>query len=151
MKYLFILTFIAFVLQSCTEKVPEKKKDKSKTKSSIVTQEKPIDFSEKGKTEVIDNLYIEYYPGGKRRIKFQGKQDVNKQRDGVWLHFSYEGTELSMTTFDHGKKHGRSLVKYPNGNIHYLGEYKNDLPVGIWQTYTNEGVSSEKDYGSTGE
>ena len=151
MKYFIVLTLITFTIFSCTEKTPVQENSTTPNKSSIIEQDKPIDLSEKGETEIIENLYIEYYPGGKKRIKFQGKQDVNKLRDGVWLHFSYEGEELSMTTFDHGKKQGPSLVKYPNGNVHYLGEYKNDKPFGIWQTYTIEGVATEKDFGSGGE
>ena len=141
------------MLISCTETkssdVNEVNKE-AKT-SEIADKEKAIDFSETGENEVIDNLYIEYYPGKKKRIKFQGKQDVNKLRDGVWLHFSYEGNELSMTTYIHGKKEGPTMVKYPNGNIHYIGQYKNNKAVGNWTTYTIDGASSDKDFGPTGE
>lgn len=153
MRYLIIFTFLSSLLISCTEtdKLDKKHEVKTTETSKTVSKEQPIDFSETGITEVIDNLYIEYYPGKKKRIKFQGRQDVNKLRDGVWLHFSYEGSELSMTTFDHGKKDGPTLVKYPNGNIHYIGQYKNDKAVDIWTTYTIDGVSSDKDFGPTGE
>jgi antitoxin component YwqK of YwqJK toxin-antitoxin module len=153
MRYLFIFAILFVILQSCSEAESTKNKKEipaTEGKSSI-KENVPLDLSEKGETEIIDNLYIEYYPGEKKRIKFQGKQDVNKLRDGVWLHFSYEGTELSMTTFDHGKKAGPTMVKYPNGNIHYIGQYKNDKAVGVWTTYTIDGVSSDKDFGTSGE
>ena len=152
MKYLILFTFLTTALFSCTETNKSDQENEAKTNDTpkTVKEEEVIDFTEKGITEVIDNLYIEYYPGKKKRIKIQGKQDANKLRDGVWLHFSYEGNELSMTTFDHGKKDGPTLVKYPNGNIHYIGQYKNNKAVGIWTTYTIEGVSSDKDFGPTG-
>jgi antitoxin component YwqK of YwqJK toxin-antitoxin module len=39
-------------------------------------------------------------------------------------------------------------VKYPNGAIHYRGEYKNDQMVGLWTTFNEKGeVETEKDYG----
>lgn len=153
MRYLIVFALLSMILQSCSETENEKKIEEAPSaESAINTDNKaPLDLSQKGETEVIDNLYIEYYPGKKKRIKIQGKQDVNKLRDGVWLHFSYEGEELSMTSFDHGKKDGPTMVKYPNGNIHYIGQYKNDKAVDVWTTYTIEGVSSDKDFGTAGE
>ncbi len=45
-------------------------------------------------------------------------------------------------------REGFSLVKYPNGAMHYRGEYRNDQMVGVWTTYDEKGkVISEKDYG----
>ena len=93
------------------------------------------------------NLFTEYYPG-KKDIKFQGTQDEEGKRHGKWLFFSEDGEELSMTMYSHGKKHGHSIVKYPNGTIRYTGEYADDQPVGIWKTYSTSGeMTNQKDYG----
>ena len=52
-----------------------------------------------------------------------------------------------MTNYENGVKQGHSIVKYPNGGIHYKGEYKDDKPVGVWKTYDNAGkILSVKDY-----
>lgn len=98
--------------------------------------------------EVKNNIFTEYYPG-KKAIKFQGPQDPEGNRHGAWLFFSEEGLELSMTVYQHGKKHGHTIVKYPNGMIRYTGEYYDDKQVGVWKTYSITGeLTSERDFGS---
>ena len=97
--------------------------------------------------EVKDGVFTEWYPG-KKSIKFQGGQDELGNRDGKWSFYAENGTELSFTLYNHGKKEGFSLVKYPNGRIHYRGEYQNDKMIGLWSTYDEKGkLISEKEYG----
>ncbi len=97
--------------------------------------------------EVKNGIFTEWYPG-KKQIKFKGGQDELGNRDGKWSFYDENGTELSFTLFSHGKKEGFSLVKYPNGNIRYVGEYQNDKMVGIWTTYDQKGNKiSEKNWG----
>jgi len=98
--------------------------------------------------EVKDGMYREYYPG-KKQLKFEGMQDENKQRHGKWSFFNEKGVEITVSYYEHGKKHGHSIVKYPNGAVYYYGEYDNDKMVGIWKTYDEKGkLIEEKDYGS---
>lgn len=97
--------------------------------------------------EVINGVYHEWYPG-KKQIKYKGGQDEKKQRNGVWTFYSENGNELSVTVYEHGIRQGFTVVKYPNGALHYRGEYKNDKPVGIWTTYDEKGkMLSEKNFG----
>ncbi len=97
--------------------------------------------------EVKHGVYSEWYPG-KKQLKFQGSIDKKGNRDGQWVFFSPEGNELSTSVYDHGKREGFSVVKYPNGALHYRGEYRNDAMVGLWTTYDEKGkVLNEKDYG----
>ncbi len=97
--------------------------------------------------EVKYGVYSEWYPG-KKQLKFQGSIDKKGNRDGQWVFFSPEGNELSTSVYDHGKREGFSVVKYPNGALHYRGEYRNDAMVGIWTTFDEKGkVLNEKDYG----
>ena len=97
--------------------------------------------------EVKDGVFTEWYPG-KKQIKFQGGQDELGNRDGKWTFYAENGIELSFTIYDHGKKEGFSLVKYPNGRIHYRGEYQNDEMIGLWSTYDEKGnLITEKEYG----
>ena len=96
---------------------------------------------------VKDGIFTEWYPG-KKKIKYQGGQDELGNRDGKWVFYDEKGSEISYTLFNKGKKDGFSLVKYPNGNIHYTGEYQNDKMVGVWTTYDTEGnILSKKDFG----
>ena len=97
--------------------------------------------------EVKDGVFTEWYPG-KKQIKFQWGQDELGNRDGKWTFYAENGIELSFTLYDHGKKEGFSLVKYPNGRIHYRGEYQNDEMIGLWSTYDEKGnLITEKEYG----
>lgn len=89
-------------------------------------------------TEIKDGTFTQYYPGGKK-VKFQGQQDSEGLRHGIWYFYDERGNQISMTDYKHGKKHGVSMKKFPNGSIHYTGEYENDVQVGIWKTYDNQG------------
>ena len=88
--------------------------------------------------EIKDGQYSEWYPG-KKQLKFRGSLDSLQQRDGKWEFYSERGLVLSMTEYSHGKRNGFSIVKYPNGRIHYRGEYLNDEQVGRWTTYDTLG------------
>ncbi len=154
MKHLiYFLVFLGAI--SCQQKVEKKEDSKeTKTKTEVKIQEEatsPVNdkLAEKGKVEIEGNLYREYYANS-TVIKFQGPQDEEGKRNGTWSYFSPEGVELSMTTYEHGKKHGQSIVKYPSGAIFYLGEYENDQQIGVWKTYAEDGtLKTVKDYGSS--
>lgn len=138
MKKIFIFITLIVPFVSCKEEVKQEKKK--------VEEVAPIIELEEDLIEIKDNIYTEYYPG-KKAIKFRGEQDEKGLRNGVWLFYSEKGEELSMTNYEHGIKEGHSMVKYPNGAIHYTGEYKEDKPIGVWKTYDPSGkLSSTKDY-----
>ncbi len=145
MRYI-CYTLLVFSLLSCgskeTENVTSDKESVNPTPEII----EPI-IDKEDLVEIKGNTYTEYYPG-KENIRFQGPQDEEGNRHGKWLFFSETGEELSMTMYEHGKKHGHSIVKYPNGVLRYTGEYADDQPVGIWKTYnTNGEMTNVKDYG----
>lgn len=131
MKYLSVL-FIVSILFSCSVD-EEPKKAKEETLEDLI--------------EIKNGMYTEWYPG-KKQIKYKGGQDEKQLRDGIWTFYLENGRENSVTMYSHGKKEGYTVVKHPNGAIHYRGEYKNDLPVGVWTTYNEKGeMISEKDFG----
>jgi antitoxin component YwqK of YwqJK toxin-antitoxin module len=131
MKKIVFLLATLFLISAC-ENNPEKKNEN-------IPKEKLV--------EVKDGVFTEWYPG-KKQIKFQGGQDELGNRDGKWTFYAENGTELSYTQFSGGKKDGYSLVKYPNGNIHYTGEYQNDEMVGVWSTFDEKGnLLTKKEYG----
>ncbi|MFM7596010.1 MAG: toxin-antitoxin system YwqK family antitoxin [Flavobacteriales bacterium] len=127
---IIVPVFFALVLAACTTKEPTKKH---------VNAEKLI--------EVKNGVYSEWYPG-KKQLKFHGSIDKKGNRQGKWVFYSEQGNEQSITVYNKGLREGFSLVKYPNGAMHYRGEYRNDQMVGVWTTYNEKGkVISEKDYG----
>lgn len=143
MKTNFLVIALIALLVSCseTEEKDKKLEEPQETESPIEIEEDLI--------EIKDNIFTEYYPG-KKTIKIRGEQDKNGFRHGIWLFYSEQGVELSMTNYEHGIKEGHSIVKYSNGSIHYTGKYHNDKPVGIWKTYDISGkLVSTKDYDQT--
>ena len=133
MKFLFIISTIIIILFSCSSNETARKK-----KTATQEIENLVDIK--------DGIFTEYYPG-KKQIKFQGPQDENGARDGKWTFYSEKGFELGISNYTHGKKDGVSIVKYPNGVLHYFGEYANDEMIGTWKTYDQQGkIVSEKDY-----
>ena len=123
MKYL--LMFCAFsILVACGEDEEEKK--------TVIPEVEEV------LTEVEDGVFKQYYPG-KKKVKFEGPQDEAGLRHGIWYFYSENGTKISMTEFKHGKKNGVSLHRYPNGSVHYSGEYEDDRQVGLWKTYDATG------------
>jgi antitoxin component YwqK of YwqJK toxin-antitoxin module len=117
------------------------------TTSIIHSEQEPVPIIDKSELVVVENgTYKEYY-STKKSVKFEGPQDKDGKRNGKWRYFSESGIELSMTVYKHGEKHGYTIVKYPNGNLHYTGEYSNNKPIGIWKTYSIEGeMITELDY-----
>lgn len=127
--YTFLLLFIAV---SCLDKKEKETTKKPKTEKL---------------TEIKNGRFTEWYPG-KKQIKFQGMLTKKGNRNGKWTFYSETGNELSMTVYENGKREGFTIVKYPNGAIHYTGEYKNDKTVGVWKTYDEKGkLVTEKDFG----
>ncbi len=127
--YTFLLLFIAV---ACTDKNEKETTQKPKTEKL---------------TEIKNGRFTEWYPG-KKQIKFQGMLTKKGDRNGKWTFYSETGYELSMTLYENGKREGFTIVKYPNGAIHYTGEYKNDKTVGVWKTYNEKGkLVTEKDFG----
>lgn len=124
------------------------------TLASCTAEEKPVKKEEKVKEEVlievINGVYYEWYPG-KKQVKFKGGQDEEKKRNGIWTFYSETGQELSITMYEHGLREGYTIVKYPNGAIHYRGEYRNDKTVGVWTTFDETGKKvSEISYDENG-
>jgi antitoxin component YwqK of YwqJK toxin-antitoxin module len=143
MKNIFCFT-LYLVLISCSIEESESKTKIDSQASNNDTIDS-IDQMTVDKSELIEiegNMYSEYYPG-KKDLKFQGPQDEMGERHGKWLYFSENGDELSMTLYKNGKRHGHSIVKYPNGGIHYIGEYRENKQVREWKTYTIEGKLHE--------
>ncbi|MFM6945628.1 MAG: toxin-antitoxin system YwqK family antitoxin [Flavobacteriales bacterium] len=93
-----------------------------------------------------DGHYTEWYPG-RKQIKYQGQLNEAGNREGKWDFFSETGNLQSFTMYVDGKKEGHSLVKYPNGKVHYYGSYQNDQMVGEWVNYDQKGNKSIKNYG----
>jgi antitoxin component YwqK of YwqJK toxin-antitoxin module len=128
MKVLIVACILFSLLVSCKDKQVEK----------IAKKENLV--------EIKNGIYTEWYPGKKNK-KFQGAQDEKSRRDGKWVFYSEKGDELSITFYTNGLKDGFTVVKYPNGRMHYRGEYRNDTIVGLWTTYDQNGkITKEKNY-----
>jgi antitoxin component YwqK of YwqJK toxin-antitoxin module len=129
-----LILFVSLVAFACSRN--EEKEEQTTKKSEKI----------ESLVEIKNGIYTEYYPG-RKQIKFQGEQDNMGNRHGKWTFYSESGIEMSSTHYEHGKKHGASFAKYPNGALHYMGEYENDKEVGVWKMYDEKGtLVTEKDY-----
>ena len=124
-KLILILT-LSFTFISC-EHTKTKQEEKPVVKENLV--------------EIKDGHYKEWYPG-KKKLKYEGELTPKGDRQGKWNYYSEKGILLSFTFYVDGKKNGHSVVKYPNGQIHYYGQYQDDKMVGEWVTYDEKGNKS---------
>lgn len=139
MKKFLCFTIVGLLtLTACKNDSENETQDKTNTESENILSKPSSDL-------IVDEHgeYIQYYPG-KKQIKFYGKKDRQLRRHGKWTHYSESGQELSYTFYVNGKKHGFSMVKYPNGQVHYYGDYDNDVQVGIWKVYDENGKLVEE-------
>ena len=119
-----ILVFTLFFTVFSCEHTQKKQEEKPVVKEDLV--------------EIKDGHYKEWYPG-KKQLKYEGDLSQKGDREGKWNYYSEKGNLLSFTFYVAGKKNGHSVVKYPNGKIHYYGQYKDDQMVGEWVTYDEKG------------
>ena len=133
MKTYFFIVLLLLGWVSCSSE------EKPKRPTPLKSEFRPLVVDENGR-------YIKWYPGHKQ-MEISGRKNKEGKRVGVWKYFSENGVELSIVIYKDGKKNGHTVVKYPNGVIHYTGEYLDDEPVGVWKFYNEEGELTEtKDY-----
>lgn len=94
-----------------------------------------VDLSD-GQSTVSDKV-TEYHPNG--NIRMEGKLNENGERDGLWISYYDDGSKWSESYYNNGLKDGHSITFFPNGQVRYVGEYKNDQKVGTWTFYDESG------------
>lgn len=142
MKKLVWIFLMLFLVAAC------KGKENNESETVVKPTEEENILLPKNRQDLItikNGQYIEYYPG-KKQIKFQGFLDDKEQRDGKWIFFGESGAELSVTFYKNGKRHGHTIVKYPSGRLHYVGEYAMDKRIGEWKFYDEAGKETVKNF-----
>lgn len=89
-----------------------------------------------------DGVYREYYKNGNTKI--EGYLDQKGEKSGIWKGYSENGQIQSETFFLEGKKNGHTVVFLPNGKPKYIGEYKDDIKIGLWRFYDDQGNLSKE-------
>ncbi|CAN5382262.1 hypothetical protein BH10BAC1_BH10BAC1_02790 [soil metagenome] len=143
-KIIFV-ALILCALISCsnqTEKEPvveakvEAPKNPDSTRFTIVSE--PQDTTIKNGEKIVK------YKSGK--VKMKGMMKDGK-REGLWKSFYEDETPWSETTFEAGKKNGRTATWFENGKKRYEGFYTNDIESGKWNYWDESGkLVSTKDY-----
>ena len=137
MKNLVFIIFIALI--SCTSQ-QEKELDKptENTTSDTLNLVTPEDPTSPGQ-------YYEYHDNG--ALKIEGIQNDKGNREGLWISYYENGIKWSESYYIDGIKNGHSLTFYPNGQVRYIGVYKNDKQNGTWKYYDEEGnLTKEENY-----
>lgn len=131
MRKLITLLFVGLLVLSCND-----------SQNESATEEEKKDL-----IKLKDKKYTEFYPDGVN-VKFKGMIDENGERMGRWVHYSLTGKELNSSEYLHGELHGVSVVRHPNGAIHYVGEYDHGKKIGKWVFRNDDGsIKYEEDYG----
>lgn len=137
MRRIFLLATISLLL-SCQGSNDETGEKISETTDEDTTVAITEDVTSSDKT-------IEYHPNG--NIKMEGRLNDEGQRQGLWIAYYENGTKWSESYYVDGIRDGHSLSFYPNGRIRYVGEYKNDVKVGTWKFYNEDGtLATEETY-----
>lgn len=84
-----------------------------------------------------DSVYEkQYYKSGKLFIEGALVRD---RRQGKWTAYYEDGKIWSVGFFKDGLKHGSSDVYYENGQLRYNKNYEQDVAVGLWKFYDEQG------------
>jgi hypothetical protein len=119
--YLLIPTLIGIVL-GCGEEVL--KEDERSLAPALRTQ--PV---------------AEFYENGS--LKVEGFENNKKEREGTWKYYFPDGILWSLGDYRNGRRHGRTIVYYSNGNLRYSGQYSDDVKTGEWAFYDTTGKKVE--------
>ncbi|MEO9532377.1 MAG: hypothetical protein ABJG68_08400 [Crocinitomicaceae bacterium] len=138
MKYLiYIPVFLLFSCGSNEETVNETSENTEAEETQNLETTPEIIDSVIQVEPTLAGPYRENYPSGK--LKIEGKTNAKGNRDGLWISYYEDGTKWSESYYDDGNKEGHSLAFFPNGQIRYVGEYKNDKKIGVWKFYAEDG------------
>ena len=133
MRSIFFLSIIA-LLFSCKGSDIENSESTEKDTTVAIT----LDATSSDKT-------VEYHPNG--NIKMEGNLNDDGLRQGLWIAYYENGTKWSESYYVDGIRDGHSLSFFPNGRVRYVGEYKNDIKVGTWKFYNEDGsLATEETY-----
>ncbi|MFT4600005.1 MAG: antitoxin component YwqK of YwqJK toxin-antitoxin module [Arenicella sp.] len=128
MKFLSSILFV-LILCSCAEEVTE-----TEDLSNNLIEEVAIDTTP---DPTAPGQFKEYFPNG--ALKIEGKNNAEGNRNGLWISYYDNGIKWSESYYDNGIRDGHSLTFFPNGGIRYIGEYKNDIKIGLWKFYDEAG------------
>jgi antitoxin component YwqK of YwqJK toxin-antitoxin module len=134
MKYLIIFTLLLHL--SCADV----KDDVSVT--SETNGDEVLDEVIEESTISSPKEYKEYHENG--QLKIEGINNADGLRTGIWTSYYPDGKKWSESHYILGLKEGHSVTFYENGNIRYIGEYKNDKQTGEWTFYDEEGNEIER-------
>ena len=86
-----------------------------------------------------------YYPDG--RIKMEGEYNKDGKKDGKWIYWYQNGNKWSEGYFSDGLDNGLRKTWHENGQKHYQGHYDKGKRVGTWKFYDENGkMVKEIDY-----
>ena len=85
----------------------------------------------------LEGMYLSYYPNGFHQNIYNYK---NGEFHGpnYWYYEKNEQKNIELN-FNNGLREGKCLHYYESGGLKMEGEYKNDVPVGIWKWYDENG------------
>jgi antitoxin component YwqK of YwqJK toxin-antitoxin module len=136
MKYL-VFPLMVLIIAACSSEQEEDEIVIETTFANDTTSTKVVESPPNSIEIVPGGEHKEYHENGAMKIK--GQYDMNSQRTGLWISFYDNGIKWSESYYVNGLQDGHSLTFYPNGQVRYLGEYKQGERIGEWKFYDEEG------------
>lgn len=94
------------------------------------------DVDERGMTTDNVNHEIHYYPGKKKHVEGDIK---NNLREGLWYAYFENGNVQTKAFYINGKEHGDYLLYHENGGIYQEGKYDNGICIDKLVIYDEKG------------
>ncbi len=89
-----------------------------------------------------------YYPSGQTQAT---EEYQDGQQEGPDLLYYSDGIKKGRNWYSGGKLNGLSTAYYANGKIKTQGYYQEDGPCGIWTSYDDLGMMTDRKFFSNGE
>ena len=77
-----------------------------------------------------------WYPH--KKLQMTGEYKDGK-RDGKWMYYYENGNIWSEGYFKNGKSEGKRVTHYETGRVFYEGYYEQERRVGVWKFYDENG------------
>ena len=129
----YLALFLALFLFACGEEKKDNKEESQEKEKQEETNEDGIQS---------DGMYKEFYENGQVRI--EGMFNQKGEKSGLWRGYNKQGWLQSEILYVRGKKNGHAVVFHPNQQPKYIGEYKDDIKVGEWRFFDEDGNLTKK-------
>lgn len=145
MKAKFTLLLVVVLLISCSRNDSENPEGNNELTKEVVEsfengQARSEKYYEEGSLRLVKQVL--YYPNG--QIQQEG-EFKDGRRHGKWISYFENGNKWSLNSYDIGNLDGEYKTWYENGELNVEGYYTNGQPSGNWKYFDENGNLLKED------